>query len=614
MQNFLAGMMAEAKKYKNYGDASTISSSGPIDEKFVKNFGVILNLQQNLREAYDSYIPNIHVINIQNLAKILINNIGNYGDKYISFKEKIEVETNPVSTAPVSSIFGMGAIAQQKVASTKVKKITPKQIQAAIKDLQANLADPANKEKLENLLKEKISSYHKSILSLKNPINELNTLSGKIGTAISNISNGTIKNPNEVAAQLGAQFKQQIDTVFKNRNIIGVDDPELGSNDDTFVFFGESFDIMKPAINKQIADATIEYFNSVVKGIIDKVTPGYVANFGHAMVLSIDNGKEVSRFVNTPGIASTIYGIAAAGASPQTVQNAAVQYREESGLITNTIEFNKNFTTKAGILMQLGITVTVPEDWDINQARGRVEEKGAKKSLFEEQGIAGRRQRTDEQKRSFVKWLINAARTNIWKDNPEDMRASPTLKQFIRTAISDVLKGNKVKPEKVSISKTQKLVVKKTTVTLNEAAKKVIKAAKAQKFARPKVRKPKSVSLDRGAKLPPTLPVNIANLESLLRAGLQEQIRKNMGTGNRRDVLNYRSGRFAQSVNIERLSESRQGMITAFYSYMKYPYATFSKGGRQESPSSRDPKLLISKSIREIASTMVTNRLRAVNV
>lgn len=60
------------------------------------------------------------------------------------------------------------------------------------------------------------------------------------------------------------------------------------------------------------------------------------------------------------------------------------------------------------------------------------------------------------------------------------------------------------------------------------------------------------------------------------------------------------------------MSMSRQGMITAFYSYMKNPYATFSEGGKQSRPTTRDPKLLISKSIREIATEKVANRLRAV--
>jgi hypothetical protein len=45
---------------------------------------------------------------------------------------------------------------------------------------------------------------------------------------------------------------------------------------------------------------------------------------------------------------------------------------------------------------------------------------------------------------------------------------------------------------------------------------------------------------------------------------------------------------------------------------MKNPYATFSDGGKQSIPKSRDPKLLISKSIREIAEQVVANRLRAV--
>jgi hypothetical protein len=87
-----------------------------------------------------------------------------------------------------------------------------------------------------------------------------------------------------------------------------------------------------------------------------------------------------------------------------------------------------------------------------------------------------------------------------------------------------------------------------------------------------------------------------------------------MGDGDSRNVLNYRTGRLAGSAKVEYMSQSRAGMITAFYSYMKNPYATFSDGGRQQNPKSRDPKLLISKSIREIAAQQVGNLLRAVNI
>jgi hypothetical protein len=55
-------------------------------------------------------------------------------------------------------------------------------------------------------------------------------------------------------------------------------------------------------------------------------------------------------------------------------------------------------------------------------------------------------------------------------------------------------------------------------------------------------------------------------------------------------------------------------MVTAFYTYMKNPYATFSDGGKQSLPKSRDPKLLISKSIREIAKEMAINKMRAVSL
>jgi hypothetical protein len=107
---------------------------------------------------------------------------------------------------------------------------------------------------------------------------------------------------------------------------------------------------------------------------------------------------------------------------------------------------------------------------------------------------------------------------------------------------------------------------------------------------------------------------NLVKLQNLINGLLAVQIRENMGSGDRTDVLNYRTGRFAESAKVTRMSESRAGMITAFYTYMKNPYATFSEGGRQQTPRSRDPKLLIAKSIREIAQQQVANRLRAVNV
>jgi hypothetical protein len=107
---------------------------------------------------------------------------------------------------------------------------------------------------------------------------------------------------------------------------------------------------------------------------------------------------------------------------------------------------------------------------------------------------------------------------------------------------------------------------------------------------------------------------NLTNLQNLINKQLQNAISANMGDGSSRSLLNYRTGRLASSAKVEYMSQSRAGMTTAFYSYMKSPYATFSSGGQQQNPRSRDPKLLISKSIREIAAEYAVNKLRAVNV
>ena len=172
-----------------------------------------------------------------------------------------------------------------------------------------------------------------------------------------------------------------------------------------------------------------------------------------------------------------------------------------------------------------------------------------------------------------------------------DIPGSNTIIEDIAEGITNILKTGKSKLKKHQTRKT-KYTEKKT--------KKVPIQSKSVKLAPPVIAE--------------TTQVSLSVLQNLLNANLVEQIKKNMGNGNRRDILNLRTGRFAESAKVERLSESRSGMITAFYSYMKNPYATFSEGGRQQFPRTRDPKLLISKSIREIAATQVANRMRAVLV
>jgi hypothetical protein len=182
--------------------------------------------------------------------------------------------------------------------------------------------------------------------------------------------------------------------------------------------------------------------------------------------------------------------------------------------------------------------------------------------------------------------LVNDIATSLGIDT---IPGSNTIREDIVEGLLNIIKTGKAK-----LKQHSKITAK---VSKNIGKKAKVKAAKLTPI--------KSFQEDVSQPSP-------VQLQSLLNQYLVQVVKQNMGTGTRRDVLNLRSGRFAESVNVDRISISRQGMITTFYSYMKNPYATFSSGGAQQFPRSRDPKLLITKSIREIAAKLTTARLRAV--
>jgi hypothetical protein len=194
------------------------------------------------------------------------------------------------------------------------------------------------------------------------------------------------------------------------------------------------------------------------------------------------------------------------------------------------------------------------------------------------------------------------------------LESSPKIIELLEDTLMSAATG---KPKKYANEYTGKIDLPKlnlqTTVgvsaakaSINRTKQELNKLKTDAKKAQQKIKEQKL--------LPQASTVNLLNLQNLLNMHIQDVVSANMGDGNRKDILNYRTGRFAASVQIERLLMSREGMITAFYNYMKYPYATFSQGGKQSKPGTRDPKLLISKSIREIASENIANRLRAVVV
>ncbi|NDB57207.1 hypothetical protein EB001_01970 [bacterium] len=167
-------------------------------------------------------------------------------------------------------------------------------------------------------------------------------------------------------------------------------------------------------------------------------------------------------------------------------------------------------------------------------------------------------------------------------------------KALVKKLIVESIKGKRTAdklPSHALLSNTVKSKPKNTKVDLVKSNKISI--------TRPKV------------SIPPQAKASLTSLQSLINTQLQNVLSANMGGGTEKRILNYRTGRFAASAKVESMSQSRQGMITAFYSYMKNPYQTFEPGFKQGSPKTRDPKLLIAQSIREIAATKVGNQLRA---
>lgn len=189
-------------------------------------------------------------------------------------------------------------------------------------------------------------------------------------------------------------------------------------------------------------------------------------------------------------------------------------------------------------------------------------------------------------------------------------RSSPTLVDMIHDDLYATISGNPKSYDKVYTGYVDGLPKLKLRKVVNTGVKSSILSSRNVLTAL----KSKVAKTKRENKLSTRNIASTVNLLAILQAGINTQVAKNMGQGNERRVLNYRTGRFAESVQVQRLSESRQGMITAFYSYMRNPYGTFSEGGRQQFPKTRDPKLLISKSVRELAAPIVGARMRAVLV
>jgi len=168
----------------------------------------------------------------------------------------------------------------------------------------------------------------------------------------------------------------------------------------------------------------------------------------------------------------------------------------------------------------------------------------------------------------------------LYKDKLVDLKGSKSIIKATSDTVTEMLIGKGVKGYK----KTDKGRLK---------GKRTAKRVRTKVAVIPKLR-------TKGGQF-----TSAMNIQAILDQRIKQQVQDNMGEGG---ALVNRTGRFAQSVSVEKVMQSRQGVLTAFYTYMKAPYQTFERGYAQGSLR-RDPRKLINRSIREIAMETLNHKL-----
>ena len=98
----------------------------------------------------------------------------------------------------------------------------------------------------------------------------------------------------------------------------------------------------------------------------------------------------------------------------------------------------------------------------------------------------------------------------------------------------------------------------------------------------------------------------MATLLGILNSRINDVVADNMGTPRLENV----SGRFAASVRITDVSKTTKGFPSIGYTYMRNPYSVYeATSGSRFSSIERDPRILIDKSIREIAAELAIGRI-----
>lgn len=178
-----------------------------------------------------------------------------------------------------------------------------------------------------------------------------------------------------------------------------------------------------------------------------------------------------------------------------------------------------------------------------------------------------------------------------------DLQGSSTLKEKVAAEVISnftKIKGAKIKVDKKinpnTVSKATKGSIKQPILKGTKSISKKISTKVTTKKAKVKAKS----------------TVNLKSLIPVFNQQISKQVAKNMGSPR----LNYRTGRFANSIRVTDITETNKGYPSIAYTYQRNPYEVFEWPGgspRLATPQ-RDPRNIIELSIREIAKGLINGR------
>ena len=415
------------------------------------------------------------------------------------------------------------------------------------------------------------------VAAVKSGINRLAKATTITEVHLGNVLSNILANPSSSTGNSLSLFKRALPGTYKITT---------NSNNREFYLF-PNFTQVSGQLNKYINLAIEGTLAIEGEGSTGISSIGSALAYGHTAV-----GDATNVYINTPKILAIILDSINNSSATHHIDNKLLDmFLSNTMQIDTYIDVSKDFSNNTlSHFIQIGGNLVKYENTVINSLRGTHQEKTG--NLATNKVVLNHLSKAFSNLTDSYSNIIRRAINKVVIS-----RDSPSILDHIAITILNTVEGNNT-----------------LSFKLNKSIASSIKKTKEQKST-PKSSKSKAPKLT-STSIQSTQIRNysLASLQALLDRHLQDVISANMGSGSERKVLNYRTGRLASSAKVERLSQSREGMITAFYSYMRNPYGTFSDGGKQQYPKSRNPKLLIAGAIREIAATQVGNRMRAVLV